>query len=342
MGVNLRDLLVRKEISFKELGGKVLAVDSFNILYQFLTTIRTADGTPLMDSKGNITSHLIGLFSRTTSFLQKGLRPVFVFDGEKPELKTKELQRRRELKEEARVKYKIAVKKKDIDAMKKYAGRFAYLSSEMVEQAKELIGLLGLPVVQAPFEGEAQAARLVANGDAWAVVSQDYDSLLYGTERLVQNLSIAGRRKKIGKLSYTTVKPLLVSLSENLNNLKIDNDKLIVLSMLVGTDYNPKGVRGIGPKNALKLVQKHDDFDKLFEEVKWDDNCDVPWTEIFYLFKKMPVTDKYKIAFSRPDKEGLIRFLVKEHDFSIDRVNNALEPIIKLNKSLAQKKLGEF
>ncbi|MBN1645064.1 flap endonuclease-1 [Candidatus Woesearchaeota archaeon] len=342
MGVNLRDLLIRKEISFKELNGKVLSVDSFNMLYQFLTTIRTADGTPLMDSHGNVTSHLIGLFSRTTSFLQKGLKPVFVFDGEKPKLKTKELNRRRELKEEARVKYKIAVKKKDIAAMKKYAGRFSYLSSEMVEQAKELVKLLGLPVIQAPSEGEAQAAQLVKNNDAWAVVSQDYDSLLYGADRLIQNLSIAGRRKKIGRLSYQSVKPLLVSLSENLNNLKIDNEKLIALSMLIGTDYNPKGVKGIGPKNALKLVKKHDDFDKLFEEIDWDKHVDVPWTEIFYLIKKMPVKNKYKIEFSPPDKEGLIKFLVKNHDFSLDRVNNALEPIIKLNKARAQKSLGDF
>ncbi len=342
MGVNLRDLLIRKEISFKDLNNKVLAVDSFNMLYQFLTTIRTADGTPLMDSKGNVTSHLIGLFSRTTSFLQKGLKPVFVFDGEKPKLKTKELERRRTLKEEARTKYKIAVKKKDIAAMKKYAGRFSYLSPEMVDQAKELVKLLGLPVIQAPSEGEAQASHIVKNNDAWAVISQDYDSLLYGTTRLIQNLSIAGRRKKIGRLSYQTVKPLLVSLSENLNKLKIDNEKLIVLSMLVGTDYNPKGIKGIGPKNALKLVQKHDDFDKLFKEVKWDEHVGVPWTEIFYLFKKMPVTSKYKIKFAKPDREKLIKFLVKGHDFGLDRINNALEPIMKLNKKKSQKKLGDF
>ncbi len=342
MGVNLRDLLIRKEISFKDLNNKVLAVDSFNMLYQFLTTIRTADGALLMDSKGNVTSHLIGLFSRTTSFMQKGLKPVFVFDGEKPELKAKELKRRKELKEDARVKYKIAVKKKDIAGMKKYAGRFSYLSKEMVDQAKELVKLLGLPIVQAPSEGEAQASHIVKKNDAWAVISQDYDSLLYGTDRLIQNLSIAGRRKKMGKLSYQTVKPLMINLAENLNSLKIDNEKLIVLSMLIGTDYNPKGVKGIGPKNALKLVQKHDDFDELFKEVRWDDHVDVPWTEIFYLFKKMPVTNRYKLTFKRPDKESLIKFLVKGHDFSLDRVNNALEPILKLNKARAQKSLGDF
>jgi len=342
MGVNLKDLLIRKEISFKELGGKVLAIDGFNMLYQFLTTIRTIDGTPLMDSKGNITSHLIGLFSRTTSFLEKGLKPVFVFDGEKPVLKMKELARRKELKDEARVKYKIAVQQKDIEAMKKYAGRFSYLSPEMVAQAKELVGLLGLPVVQAPSEGEAQAAQIVKNGGAWAVVSQDYDSLLYGADYVIQNLSIAGRRKKTGRLAYESIKPLNISLSENLNHLGIDKDKLIALSMLVGTDYNPKGIKGIGPKNALKLVRHFDDFDDLFKHVKWDENCDVPWAEIFYLFKKMPVVDDYSIKFGCPDKEGLINFLVKEHDFGLDRVTNAVDSLMKLNKMRSQKSLGDF
>ena len=341
MGVNLRDLLVRKEVSFKELSGKVLAVDGFNMLYQFLTTIRTVDGTPLMDSHGCITSHLIGLFSRTTSFMEKGLRPVFVFDGRKPELKMKELARRHEVKEEARVKYKIAVQQKDIEAMKKYAGRFSYLSPEMVEQAKELIRLLGLPIVQAPSEGEAQAAHIVKKGDAWAVVSQDFDSLLYGADYLIQNLSIAGRRKKVGRLAYESVKPLLIDLHENLKTLGITNDKLIALSMLVGTDYCD-GVKGVGPKTAIKLVKEFDDLDKLFQHVKWGECCDVSWHEVFDLFKKMPVVDDYKLKFSCPDKDGLIKFLVREHDFGLDRVNSAMDSLLKVSTARSQKSLGDF
>lgn len=342
MGVNLKDILIREVISLDDLKGRVVAVDSFNMLYQFLTTIRTPDGKPLTDSRGNVTSHLIGLFSRTTKFLSKGIKPVFVFDGEKPELKAAELEKRRRLKIEAKMKYRDALAKEDVEAMKKYGGRFAFLSKEMVDQAKELVQALGLPVVQAPSEGEAQAAHIVRQNDAWAVVSQDFDSLVHGADRLVRNLSVAGRRKKVGAMAYTTIKPEFIDLSKNLNNMGIDQDKLIALAMLIGTDYNPAGIKGVGPKTALKLVRESEDFDVLFEQVKWGEHCDLPWTDIFYLIKQMKVTDKYDIRFGTPDRQRIARLLVDNHDFSIDRVEGALEPVLKEKEKKQQKRLGDF
>src|SRR3989344_1424609 len=123
MGIALKDIATGKEIEIDSLKGKVLAVDSYNLLYQFLTTIRARDGTLLMDSKGNVTSHLVGLFSRTTKLMQCGIKLVFVFDGKPPELKEKERIRRRELKAEAESEYRKAAEKKDLEAMKKYAAR---------------------------------------------------------------------------------------------------------------------------------------------------------------------------------------------------------------------------
>ncbi len=342
MGVNLKDLLIRETIGLDDLKGRIVAVDSFNMLYQFITTIRTPDGKPLTDSKGNVTSHLIGLFNRTTKFMAKGIKPVFVFDGEKPELKTIELEKRKKRKIEAKMKYREALAKKDVDAMKKYGGRFAYLTKEMVDQAKDLVKALGLPVVQAPSEGEAQAAHIVRQNKAWAVVSQDFDSLVHGADRLVRNLSIAGRRKKIGVMAYTTIKPEFIDLAKNLNNLGIDQDKLIALAMLVGTDYNPAGIKGIGPKTALKLVKEYDDFDDLFERVKWSEHHDLPWTDIFYLIKKMKVTDKYDIRFKTPGKQKIVKLLVDKHDFNIERVEKALQPVLKEREKKQQKKLGDF
>jgi len=342
MGVNLKDILVREVIGLDDLKGRVVAVDSFNMLYQFLTTIRTPDGKPLTDSRGNVTSHLIGLFNRTTKFMSKGIKPVFVFDGETPELKTAELEKRKKHKIEAKKKYKEAVAKDDTAAMKKYGGRFAYLTGDMVDQAKDLVKALGLPVVQAPSEGEAQAAHIVRQNKAWAVVSQDFDSLVHGADRLVRNLSIAGRRKKVGSLAYTTIKPELIDLSKNLNNMGIDQDKLIALAMLVGTDYNPSGIKGVGPKTAIKLVKEYDDFDELFAHVKWDEQSDVPWTDIFYLIKKMKVTDKYEIKFKTPDKQKILKFLVDKHDFSAERVEKTLQPVLKEREKKQQKKLGDY
>jgi flap endonuclease-1 len=343
MGINLKDIIIKKEVSFDCLKGKVLVIDSFNILYQFLATIRQQDGTLLMDSKGNVTSHLNGLFYRTTKLLQYNIRPAFVFDGKSPALKHREKERRQQLKQEAKLKYEEAKEKEDIDAMKKYSQRTMTLNQDMVEQAKELIAALGLPVIQAPSEGEAQAAHIVKRGDAFAVVSQDYDSLLSGASRLIQNLTVSERKKLPGKFSFTAVKPEIIELDENLNNLGLDNDQLIALAMLIGTDYNPGGVKGIGPKNALKLVRQYKkDFNSLFASVRFEESCGVSWEDVYDTFKKMPVTDGYDLDFKNIDEKKIRQILVDKADFSEERINSQLEKLQKGLESKKQKALGEW
>jgi flap endonuclease-1 len=343
MGIAFKDLIIAKEISLDSLKNKILVVDSFNLLYQFLTTIRSRDGSLLTDSKGNITSHLIGLFSRTSKLLEKGLKLAFVFDGKPPELKKAESKRRHNLKLEAEKKYKDALKREDLDEMKKYASRTAKLTPEITEEAKKLIQAFGLPIVQAPSEGEAQAAYMAKKDDAFAVVSQDFDSLIHGAPRLVRNLSITGKRKSASKLKYETIKPEIIELSENLNQLGIDKNQLIALAMLVGTDYNPGGIRGIGPKNALKLVKKHSsDMNSLFKEAKWNDFFDFDWEDVYYLIKKIPVTDDYELKWKDVDFEQIRKLLVQDHDFSEERVSKTLEKLSKEKEAQEQKGLGEF
>lgn len=337
MGCNLKDLIVKKAISISDIANKTLAVDSYNLLYQFLTTIRQADGSLLTDSKGNVTSHLIGLFNRTVKLMESNIRMIFVFDGTPPKLKIQELQKRRTVKEEAKKQYEIAKERKDITQMKKYASRFTILTEEMKQDAQKLITLLGMPIVQAPSEGEAQVAQLVKDKSAFAAVSQDYDTLLYKTPKLIQNLSIAGRRKRIHGKGTITVSPEIIELKKNLDNLKINQDQLIVLAILVGTDYNPGGVRGIGPKTALKLVREHkNNFDAMFKKVEFPD-----WKKIYETIKKMPVAKDYKIKFNKIDKGGLKEFLIKERGFSNERVDSALEKLQK-STSHSQKALAEF
>ncbi|MBL7050558.1 flap endonuclease-1 [Candidatus Woesearchaeota archaeon] len=343
MGVALKDLIVRKEISFDELKDKMLVVDAYNNLYQYLSSIRQRDGSLLTDSKGNITSHLIGLFARTTSLMQKGLKLIFVFDGEPPEMKKEERERRKEIKIEAEKKYLEAEKKGNQQEMKKYAARTSRLTSKMVDEAKRLVEALGLPVIQAISEGEAQAAHMVNKGDAFAIISQDYDSLLYGAERVLQNVTISAKRKIKGSVAYQTLKPSMIGFSENLNYLGIDKDQLIVLSILVGTDYNIGGVKGIGPKNALKLVKQYgSDFDDLFEDVKWADHFNFPWTDVYYTFKKMPMKDDYELKWKEPNEKELRRLLVEEHDFSEDRFEKTIKKLIKNKEEKKQKGLGDF
>ncbi len=343
MGTKLKEILVKKEIRIPDLKGRVLVVDSYNVLYQFLTTIRTADGSALMDSKGRVTSHLNGLFNRTANLMQQGLRLAFVFDGKAPDLKSRERERRAELKEEARREYEIAKQRKDLELMKKYAARTSTLSSEMVGEAKKLVKAMGLPVIQAPSEGEAQAARIVCNGDAYAEISQDFDCLVFGVPRLVRNLTVTERRKLPGKLSHAPARPEIIDLNENLTSLGVTQDQMIALSMLVGTDYNYGGIRGIGPKKALKLVlDKGHDFEALFSEAGWSSSFDFEWKAVFDTIKNMPVTNNYTLEWGQPDREGLKMLLVDEHDFSEKRIEDTLKKIDTEKKKQGQKGLGDF
>jgi flap endonuclease-1 len=335
MGVNLKDIMIRHPVTFEDLAGKTLIVDGYNMLYQFLSNIRGRDGSLFTDHHGHVTSHLIGLFSRVTNLMQKRIKLAFVFDGQVPELKHKELSKRAELKKEAAQKYEQALASEDTEAMKKYAARTSRLTRDMVAQAQELLTALGIPWVQAPSEGEAQAAHMVKKGHGWAVASQDYDSLLHGTPRLLQNLSIEGRRKVPGKLAFTTVEPTLIDLNENLTELGITQEKLMWLAILTGTDYAPGGVKGIGPKKGLALVKQHETPEAIFEPLK----PEFDWKEVLSVFKKIPVTDDYSLEWKPVDRKGAYHFLVEQHDFGAERVEKVIDAIAP---SKHQKGLGDF
>jgi flap endonuclease-1 len=341
MGVNISDLLVKKEIDISSLRDKIVAVDAHLFLYQFLTTIRQQDGSLLMDSQGRVTSHLSGLFSRNARLIQHGVRLAYVFDGKAPLLKSWEQERRKKLKEKAGIKFEEAKANEDIDEMKKYAARTTRLTSEMIQESKELIEAMGIPVIQAPSEGEAQAAYLVKQDKAYTVASQDADSLLFGSPRLLRNLSLAGRRKKTNKLAYETIEPEIVNLKETLDSLDINQDQLIVLGILVGTDFNDGGIKGIGVHKGLKIVKEHqNDFDTIFKELQWD--FDYSWKEVFDIFKRMPVTDDYSLKWKPLDRNKVYEILVEEHEFSEERVNSTLEKIDEEKEKQTQKGLGEF
>ncbi|AEH24008.1 flap endonuclease-1 [Pyrococcus yayanosii] len=320
MGVPIGELLPRKEIELENLYGKKVAIDALNAIYQFLSTIRQRDGTPLMDSKGRITSHLSGLFYRTINLMEAGIKPAYVFDGKPPAFKKKELEKRREAREEAEERWREALERGNIEEARKYAQRATRVNEALVEDAKKLLELMGIPVIQAPSEGEAQAAYIAAKGAVYASASQDYDSLLFGAPRLVRNLTITGKRKLPGKDVYVDVKPELIVLEEVLKALKIDREKLIELAILVGTDYNPGGVKGIGPKKALEIVRHSKD-----PLAKWQKVSDVDLYAIKEFFLNPPVTDNYELKWKEPDEEGILKFLCDEHDFSEERVKNGIE-----------------
>jgi flap endonuclease-1 len=234
LGVKIGDIIPEEAVeksSLQKLSGKSVALDAYNILYQFIATIRGPDGRPLMDRRGRITSHLSGLFFRTVNFLEEGLLPVYVFDGRPPELKRKTIERRRELRMEALEEYEKALAAKDFEAARRYAQRAASLEAYMVESSADLLKAMGVPYVMAPAEGEAQAAYMASKGSVYASGSQDMDSLLFGSPRLVRNLSIVGRRKLPRRNEYVEVEPEIIHLQKLLESLEINREQLVDIGL---------------------------------------------------------------------------------------------------------------
>jgi flap endonuclease-1 len=324
LGVNLRGLVPIEIVKLEDLSGKTLAVDAFNALYQFLAIIRQPDGTPLKDTTGKVTSHLSGLFYRTSNLIEMGIKPVYVFDGVPPMLKRAEIERRRQVKVEAAVHYEKAIARGDLPKARMLAQATTSMKDYMKDDARRLLDLLGLPWVQAPSEGEAQAAHLTKRGDADYCASQDYDSLLFGASKLLRNVTISGRRKLPSKNIYVDVVPELVQLDKVLRECGITHEQFIDVGILIGTDFNPDGIKGLGPKTALKLIKQHGTLENALSHVK---NAKLPYPSdsIREIFLHPNVTNYYTLNWKEPDVEGIVNFLVREKDFSEDRVRKSLE-----------------
>jgi len=328
MGVNLGDLVESEDIEFADLNDKEIAVDAMNTLYQFLSIIRQRDGTPLKDSSGEITSHLSGLFYRNINMLENNIRPVYVFDGEAPDLKEKETTKRRKKREEAREEWKKLKDEGKISEAYSKATQSSKLTGDMIKESKRLLDAMGIPYVQAPSEGEAQAAYMAKEdypGDIYAVGSQDWDCLLFGADRMVKNLTTRKTRKTSGG-GRKEISTERIELSDVLNQLEISHEKLIWIGVLMGTDFNPDGIHGIGPKTALKLVREYNSWDKLFEDDKVDWKFDTSPEKIIEFFKSPPVED-IEYSYGEPDKEKIREILVDDHDFSEDRVDSGLDDL---------------
>jgi len=324
MGVNIRDLVPRHEIGWEELSGKTIAIDALNNLYQFLASIRQPDGTPLKDSQGRTTSHLSGLFYRTIRIFEHGIKPVYVFDGKPSELKKEELDKRKGIKQGAEIKWQEALEEGDMVAARRYASMTSRFTSEMLEESKELLKAMGVPVIQSPAEGEMQCAYMCQKGEVYATASQDYDSLLTGSPVLVRNLTLADKYE-----------PERIFLEEVLRVNNLTREDLVDIAILVGTDFDP-GIKGIGPKKALKAV-KEGGIEQFRSQLKVD--LDV----LRNLFLKPTTTDEYEIRFSVPNKEKIMEILSEKHDFSAERVEKATKRLENAyNKTISQSSLSNW
>ena len=319
MGVDLGGLFEKDEVEFGELSGRMVAIDTHNMLYQFLSTIRQSDGTPLLNASGEVTSHLSGLIYRIINMIEAGIKPVFVFDGKPPDLKAATLQERRRIKEESKKRWEEAKATGSGDAFK-YAQSTSRITEDITRSTKRLLGYMGMPIVQAPSDGEAQASFMAMNGDVDYVGSQDYDSLLFGSGMLLRNLTVTGKRKLPGKMVYVDVKPELIDLYDGLDRLEITREQLVDMAILMGTDFN-KGVKGIGPKRALKLIKKHGGIEGALSEL--DTSIDL-FLDVRAIFLHPDISLDYDVKWKSPDEVRIIEFLCEENGFSEDRIQKAV------------------
>ncbi|HEX5185489.1 MAG TPA: flap endonuclease-1 [Nitrososphaeraceae archaeon] len=327
MGIDLKPILTSCPLKSSELSNKIIAVDAYNTIYQFLAIIRGPTGESLTNNKGEITSHLSGLFYRNINFLIDNIKLVYIFDGQPHSLKFKEISRRKELKKEALEKYQQALDEGRLEDAKKYSQGTVILTDKIIEQSKMMLKLLGIPIIQAPSEGEATASILTKNGTAYACVSQDYDSLLFGTKRLIRNLTISGKRKIPNKNKYVNIEPEIIHQSQILESTQLTHEQLVDIGILIGTDFNPGGFPGIGPKTALKLIKEYGKLEKI---AKIKDYLNIiPYQQIRDIFlnpENIPINN---IEFEDPNYNNIESFLCDTMDFSKDRVDSSLERVKK-------------
>jgi len=335
MGVKLGSLFPSEQISFKDLHDRIIVIDAYNVLHQFLATIRQRDGTALKNADGKITSHLSGLFYRTANLVQNKIKPVYVFDGKPHELKKQTIDERNRRRLQAEKDWKEALEKGDTAKARIKAQQTSRVTDEIVVQSKTLLEILGIPYVQAPEEGESQASYMVRKGDAYGVGSQDFDCLLIGSPVLIRNLTSSSKRKLPGKKAYVKVHPERIYLNQTLDKLSISQKQLVDMAILMGTDFN-EGIKGIGPKKSLKLIKKNGNIENVLSTIGSDE---APTFEkikkIRSMFLNPKTTDDYELSWSQPDEQKLVFFLSEEYQFSEKRIESMLkkfEPIKEMKK----------
>ena len=332
MGLDLKPLLVRDKTNLESFTNKIIAIDAYNAIYQFLAIIRGPDGLNLTDSKGKVTSPLTGLLYRNINFLSLGIKPVYVFDGKPPSLKSAEIENRKEIKREATIRYEKAISQGNMDDARKFAQQTTSMRDGMVDDSKHLLSLFGIPYVQAPSEGEATAASLTNTGQAFAAASQDYDSVLFGAKQLVRNFTNSGRRKLPSKNTYIEVIPEIIDYKKNLESLKLTREELVDVGILIGTDFNPNGFERIGPKTAIKLIKENgklENISKIQEQLERID-----YNTIRKIFLEPEIAKVDKIEFDDVDYDGIAEYLSNERNFSRERVDASLN---RLRKNLEKK-----
>ncbi len=328
----LTPILKREQTTLRALKGTSFAIDASIEIHQFLALVRKRDGTLFTDPQGRVTSHLIGLFTRSSRLIADfDMKPVFVFDGRPNPLKRRTIDMRREAMKKAEIEYSEAVSKKDYAKAWSKAVMTGRVTGSILDDAKRLLTLMGIPWLEALEDAEAQASYMAARGDVWAVGSKDYDCLLYGAPVLARYLTLTGREWLPAQRRSRPLTPELIRLSENLALLEISREQLVDLAILIGTDFN-QGVRGIGPKTALKLVREYGSIEQMPKEIRSKMTVDL--NIVRQIFLKPRLLEKYALRRSPSDRDGLVEFLSGERGFNRERVERLAKRLTRTKENV--------
>ncbi|KAL8435262.1 hypothetical protein ACSSS7_002608 [Eimeria intestinalis] len=317
--------------------GRVVAVDASMALYQFLSVVRDSQTMGnLTDDAGNVTSHLAGMLARVTRMLEHGIRPVYVFDGCAPDQKAAELEKRRERRQEAEALAEAAKESGDKEELRKQLARMIRVSPQQNQEVQQLLQLLGLPVVIAPGEAEAQCAELAKSGKVWGAATEDADALTFGTPILIRNLTFSdsSTSSSSGSSSKTAAAgpgssggasasspgskshPVLsIHLAKVLEELKLSMDQFVDFCILCGCDYCGT-IRGVGAKTAYSLIKQHGCIEEVLKNLEKDKYTvpdPFPFQAARDCFKQplvAPATD-FSFKWNDVDEKGLKKFLVE-------------------------------
>ena len=330
MGVKLQEIIHRKVIGFNDLSGKIIAVDAPNIIMGLFNFARkNPDGSYaglILDRTQRPISHLYGLLYRVKFYYTKKIFPLFCFDGRDSELKKIITKDRLNDFRFTQQWYQEAMDDGNTEGARQIALSKEYMWQNIIQESKELLSALGVPYIDSPASAESQCAYLVKKGIAHYSNSQDFDSLLFGCPRMVQNLSKSLRRKVQGKWTYNKITPLYTNLNKNLKKLGINQFQLVDMGLMIGTDYF-SGIKGIGPKKALNYIQKHKQIEKIitFEKDKFDFSNLTPELikkiRRIFLFPEVN-TSQQEFYWNFPLKPQVVDLLCREHHLNKERVEN--------------------
>lgn len=328
-----------KEQKFESYFGRKIAIDASMSMYQFLVIVGRVGSDLLTNEAGEVTSHIQGMFTRTIRLLESGMKPVYVFDGQAPDLKREELKKRFEKRTDATEDLAGAQEAGNKEDVEKYSKRTVKVTRQHNEDCKKLLRMMGVPVVEAPSEAEAECASLCKEGKVYAVASEDMDSLTFGSPKFVRHLMEPSARK---------IPVMEFDISMVLEELELSMDQFIDMCILCGCDYCDT-IRGIGPQTALKLIKQHKNIEGVLESLKEKERFQIPdpwpFERARELFRRPVVNPPVTISefkWNSPDEEGLKKFLIEENGFNHERIVKAIEKIKLAKNKSSQGRLESF